>query len=471
MPRILRAFTFLLLTTTLAVAAAQPAAGLARADAPWLPLESIAHAAPAQVQPGPIVRQSFDLLMDRFVVPPESGTVLNGGLDGAEEYLQAKGIGHALLERPAWTNRRNADWPLFLEAYDTIAQKAGDAVPRADLDRAVVAGMAESFKEGHTYYLPPELLREAQAQLTNQYRYAGIGVSMNRELIVTEVFEGSPAEVGGVQVGDQLVAVEGESVEGLTTAETSTKVRGEPGTQVTISVRRAGSATPVSLTLTRAQISMEWVRARVLDGNVGYLRIRTFPGPEALPLFRRAMDRLSAAKVNALIIDVRGNGGGAVVTGEEVVSQFLPDGTPIYQQIDRRERGRTGVAWGGKWDRDVPIAVLTDGGSGSMSEILAAALQENGVAKVFGVKTAGVVAGTAFHPLSDGSGLSVTFLIIKSGQGRILNDVGLQPDQVVELDAEQLRQGHDNQLEAALAYVRDEMAARANRQRAAAGAQ
>jgi carboxyl-terminal processing protease len=73
-----------------------------------------------------------------------------------------------------------------------------------------------------------------------------------------------------------------------------------------------------------------------------------------------------------------------------------------------------------------------------MAEILAAALQENGRGQVFGVKTAGAVAGTSYHPLSDGSGLAVTFLIIKSGQGRILNDIGLQPDQVVELDAEQL---------------------------------
>lgn len=470
MPRLFRALTFFLLATTLAFTAAQPAAGLARADAPWLTLDSLTQSAPAQAQPGPIVRQSFDLLMDRFVVPPESGVVLNGGLDAAEEYLQAKGIGHALPERPVWTNDRNADWRLFLEAYDTIAQKAGAAIPRADLDRVAVSGMAESFNEGHTYFLPPELFREAQAQLTNQYRYAGIGVTMNRDLVVTEVFEGSPAEASGVQVGDQLVAVEGESVEGMTTAETSTRVRGETGTQVTISLRREGVAEPVSLTLTRAQISMDWVRTRVLDGNVGYLRIRTFPGPEALPLFRRAMDRLSAANVSALIIDVRGNGGGSVTTGEEVASQFLPDGTPIYQQIDRRERGRTGVAWGGDWGRDVPIAVLTDGGSGSMSEILAAALQENGIARVFGTKTAGVVAGTTFHPLSDGSGLSVTFLIIKSGQGRVLNDVGLQPDEVVELDTEQLRLGRDNQLEAALTYVQQQSATRTGSQPATAGA-
>ncbi|MDP8921584.1 MAG: S41 family peptidase [Chloroflexota bacterium] len=470
MPRILRVLTFFVLATILAVAAPQPAAGLARADGPVIALDQAAQVAPAQARPGPIVRQSFDLLMDRFVIPPESGAVLNGGLDGAEDLLQAKGIGHALTERPAWTNNRGDDWQLFLEAYNKIAEKAGEAISPIDLDRIVVAGMAASFDEGHTYYLPPEIFKEAQAQLTNQHRYAGIGVSMNRDLVVIEVFEGSPAEGAGLQVGDQLIAVEGESVEGKTTSETSSKVRGEPGTPVTLTIKREGVPDQISVTMTRAQISMDWIRARILDGNIGHLRIRTFPGPDALPLFNRAMERFSEAKVNGLIIDLRGNGGGSVATGEQVASKFIAENVPLYQQIDRRGGERTVTTWGERWDRDVPIAVLTDGGSGSMAEILAAALQENGIAKVFGVKTAGVVAGTSFHPLSDGSGLSVTFLIIKSGQGKVLNDVGLEPDQVVELDTAQLRRGHDNQLEAALAYVQAESAARANQQRAAVGA-
>ena len=101
-------------------------------------------------------------------------------------------------------------------------------------------------------------------------------------------------------------------------------------------------------------------------------------------------------------------------------------------------------------------------GSGSMSEILAAALQENGIAKVIGTKTAGAVAAGVPVPLADGSGMLVTVQMINTPKGRVLNDGGLDPDQVVELDPDQYRAGHDTQLDAAVSYVKDQVAARAN---------
>jgi carboxyl-terminal processing protease len=116
--------------------------------------------------------------------------------------------------------------------------------------------------------------------------------------------------------------------------------------------------------------------------------------------------------------------------------------------------------WGDYWNHDVPIAVLTNENSASMSEILASALQENGIGKVFGVKTAGAVAAGVPYPLVDGSGLLVTVQVITSGQGKVLNEVGLDPDEVIPLDTEQLRQGKDNQLDAALTYVREQASQR-----------
>jgi carboxyl-terminal processing protease len=464
-PRLFRALTFLLLATTLAFAASQPAAGLARADAPWLTLDSITQSAPAQAQPGPIVRQSFNHLVDYFVVPPESGIVLNGGLDAAEEQLQAKGIGHALTERPAWTNNRNADWALFLEAYDTIAQKAGAALPREELDRAVVSGMAQAMHEGHTYYMSPEHFRDTVAQLTNRESFVGIGVALTQDRAVSEVFEGSPAEAAGVLVGDEIVLVNGESIEGLAPNELSLKIRGEAGTTVTIGVRRDGQSDLISLTITRAQIARDWVQARVLDGQYRLSAVADVPGELRCEAFvATSDDRFSAAQVNGLVIDLRYNGGGSVDTGQDVASLFLAENTPLYQRVDRRGGERTVTTWGQRWDRDVPIAVLTNAYSGSMSEILAAALQETGVAKVFGTKTAGVVSAAIHLPLADGSGLSVTVQLIKSGQGRALDVIGLAPDEVIELDTEQLRRGQDNQLEAALTYVQQQSTARTSGQ-------
>jgi carboxyl-terminal processing protease len=410
-------------------------------------------------QPGPIVRQAFDLLMDRFVIPPKSGDVLNGALDGAHMYLESKQVADPLAERPPFTGNRREDWGLFVTAYGKMRTALGNKGPSEILDRAMVDGMARSFKEAHTYYMPPEVYQQQMAELQNRNRYSGVGIQMSQELVITDVFEGSPAEGAGLQIGDQLVGVNGESIEGLTSAETSTKVRGEAGTDVTLSVRRGGVSEPITKKMTRATIAYDWLRAKILDGNVGYLQIRQFAIPDALPLFNQAMEKFAAANVRALIIDVRGNPGGAVATGEEIASRLMPESKPIYQQVDRRGE-RTVSTWGDYWNRDIPIAILTNGSSGSMSEILAAALQENGIGRVIGTKTAGAVAAGVPVPLADGSGLLVTVQMINTPNGKVINEVGLEPDQVVELDPVQFRAGKDTQLDAALTYVREQAEAR-----------
>ena len=172
--------------------------------------------------------------------------------------------------------------------------------------------------------MPPEIFSQPMAELQNRNQYAGVGIQMSPDLIIIDVFEGSPAEGAGLQIGDQLIAVNGESIEGMTSADTSTRVRGEPGTPVTLTVRRVGVAEPVVKTITRATISIEWLRAKILDGGIGYLQIRQFAIPDALPLFNKAMDRFAEANIRALIIDVRNNPGGSVATGEEILEPAAP---------------------------------------------------------------------------------------------------------------------------------------------------
>jgi len=461
-PRASRSLTLLLIATFM-LALVQPS--IARANT--LPIvasgESVSQGQ-GRPQPGPIVRQAFDLLMDRYVIPPSSGSLLNGGLDSAHHFLAKHNVVDPLWERPPFTGDRREDWRLFLPAYEQVARALGNKAPREELDRALVDGMAQSVKEAHTYFMPPEIFSQQMAELQNRSRYAGVGIQMSPDLIITDVFEGSPAEGAGLQIGDQLIAVNGESIEGMTSADTSTRVRGEPGTPVTLTLRRVGVDEPVVKTMTRATISIEWLRAKVLDGGIGYLQIRQFAIPDALPLFNKAMDRFADANIRALIIDVRNNPGGSVATGEEILSRLLPDDKPLYRQVERRSGERTVSTWGDYWGRDIPIAVLANGGSGSMSEILAAALQENGVARVIGTKTAGAVAAGVPIPLADGSGLLVTVQIITSPSGKVINEVGLEPDQLVELDPALFRVGKDTQLEAALGYVRGEAAARSGRQ-------
>lgn len=465
MPRFLGHLTFVL-SLALMVSAARPPATFAGVESAWSSASTSAISAQvgwvsqaSVARPGPVVPQAFNLLMERFVTPPNSADLLGGGWDGAVAALREKGAQDLPEERPMLFNLPHMDIRLFSEAYPRLAVAAEGRLERAGLDRAIVDGMAKSLNEGHTSYLNPEEFQRAQAQLRNDERYAGIGARFDRELVVVEVFERSPAEAGGLRPGDKLVAVDGESVEGQTSAEASSKVRGTPGTPVELMIRRGESPEPVRLALTRAEIKIDWLASRVLDDGVGYLQLRTFPTPGALGEFREAMDRFKAAGIRALVIDVRRNGGGSVDTGIEIASQFIRQG-PLFQRVDRRGGERTVTTFGDYWERDVPIAVLVDNNSGSMSEILASALQENGVARVFGTRTSGNVAASNVHPLADGSGLSVTVWIIKSGQGKPLNNVGLEPDETVELDAKMLREGRDNQLDAALTYVRREAATR-----------
>src|SRR4051812_27965931 len=113
------------------------------------------QADPASNRPGPVVQQAFGLLMDHFVTPPNSGSVLNGALDGVHDLLESKQVSDPLAERPAFTNDRRGDWQLFVTAYGKMADALGDKAPHDLLDRASVDGMAKSFKEQHTYYMSP----------------------------------------------------------------------------------------------------------------------------------------------------------------------------------------------------------------------------------------------------------------------------------------------------------------------------
>src|SRR5262249_21128655 len=151
-------------------------------------------------------------------------------------------------------------------------------------------------------------------------------------------------------------------------------------------------------------------------------------------------------------LDLRGNTGGRIDVGLKVVSRFIKDDV-VFQQLDRSGRERVVRTIGGYWAHSVPITVLVDGGTASMGEITASALQEAGAARVVGTRTSGNVAGARLFPLSNGGGMQVTVLQIASGRGATLNDVGVVPDEAVEMQDDRLLDGVDVQLEAGLRYL------------------
>jgi carboxyl-terminal processing protease len=160
-----------------------------------------------------------------------------------------------------------------------------------------------------------------------------------------------------------------------------------------------------------------------------------------------------------IVLDLRGNSGGRLDVGSRLLARFIPDG-PIYRAVDRRGREETVYVRDARPILSVPLAVLIDEGTASMGELFAAAIQEHHVGRVVGTTTAGAVAASVVMPLSDGSALQLTIEQVYSGGGALLDRVGVQPDEVVDLDLADLRLGHDTQLEAALAYLREQAAQR-----------
>jgi carboxyl-terminal processing protease len=403
----------------------------------------------AQVAPGPFVKQAFDLLMDRFVTPPSSATLLAGGWSGGLDFLTTATGADVSEAAPSYSGDRGRDWNAFLAAYPKLVAAGGASLDQHGLDYAVVRGMTKSLDSTHTFI-------QAAPPVTGQ-SYGGVGLQVSTDLIVTDVFPGTPAEAAGVRLGDRLVAVDGASVEGVASDEVSSRVRGPVGDAVQLTVRRGAQPDPVVLTATRAEITVPWVSARVLDGGMGYLRLRNFPPPDGMGQFDAAIATLDGADIKSLVIDVRGNSGGPISTSERVVSRFIPDG-PLYQRSNRQGQTSLVNADGSAWHRSIPIVVLVNKGSaGSGGELLASALREHGLGYIVGSHTAGFFSAGPVIPLQDGSILVIATESWRTGQGQEIEHVGLEPDQVVELDPSMLADGHDSQLDAALDYLRGKL--------------
>jgi carboxyl-terminal processing protease len=403
--------------------------------------------------PSPIetVRQGFDLLMDRFFRPLGSDALLAAAWKGATDEVGTQPRSPLEPAEPPLTGSRERDWAAFGASWEDLARQ-----PDADstrLARAAVRAMVALADEGHTVFMDPQRYAEHQAWSRGDVRYGGIGARMTgEEPTIIEVFEGSPAEAAGLQPGDVITHVNGQRLEPANLTSTINQVRGPAGTEVVLTVRRPGGEPALEIHITRAEIQLQVVSKRMLPDQVAYVQLRGFPEPSVVEKVRQAIADLREEGARALVLDLRGNSGGRLDVGRRMLSLFITAG-PLYQQVSREGSSFTANAIRSADKVDLPMAVLVDGGTASMGEIFAAAMQEHAVALVIGENTAGSVAAGQVFPLPDGSALQVTVMEIRTGQGKVLNAVGVEPDVMVTNTLEDIRQGRDSQLNAAIEHL------------------
>jgi carboxyl-terminal processing protease len=303
---------------------------------------------------------------------------------------------------------------LSAEAAELIEDSYYRPVGSSELGNASLQGMVRALRKRHgdrfTEYFSPESLEEFNQQIEG--RFSGIGLSVvgvKAGLRVAQVFPRSPADEAGIEVGDTIVSVDGESIAGQSSAEATKKIKGPEGSEVTIGVRDRDGGKARQLTLTRAEVSLPNVSSRTeqVDGRkLGYVRLLSF-SEGAHALLGKAVRKVERQGARGIVLDLRQNPGGLLDEAVLAAGLFLPKGEVVVTTNSRTE-GRSVHKTDGGTLPPRPLVVLIDGGTASAAEILTAALADDGDATIVGTRSFGKGVFQEERELANGGALKLT---------------------------------------------------------------
>jgi carboxyl-terminal processing protease len=320
----------------------------------------------------------------------------------------------------------------FTEVLSHIESNYVEETEPEKLIHGAIRGMLRTL-DPHSSFMPPDVYREMQVE--TEGRFGGLGIEITiRDDILTVVapIEGTPAYRAGVQAGDQIVKIEGESTKEIALIDAVKKLRGPEGTAVTISIFRKGFTEPKDFTLTRAVIQIKSVRWKKLPDDIGYVKLRSFQKSTSDEL-EAALQDLEEQHIRALVLDLRNNPGGLLEQAIAVSDEFVEGGKLIvYTKGRLAGQNMKGYSKNDRAHLEFPMVILVNGGSASASEIVAGALQDMGRATVVGTQSFGKGSVQTIIPLSDGSGLRLTTAKYYTPSGREINGKGITPDIIVE---------------------------------------
>jgi len=367
-----------------------------------------------------------------------------GALLFAGGYLAAGGAG-----RDGSCAAPTEAFAALCEAYDKLKSQYVDKLDDTQLAEGAIRGLFEyGVKDPFSGYMSPDEYQRALGSLSGEF--TGIGAEMavkNTEnpddlaacpqlsdtcvLVVVAPLADSPAEAAGLESGDIVLAVDGESVNGSTLQDQVGKVRGEAGTKVTLSLRR-GERT-FDLEITRAKIVQKEVTSRMLDGKIGYIALHGFSQRSA-DEFHTALGSLLDDGATSVVFDLRDNPGGYINAAQKIASEFIKSGLIFSQESSGGDNKRWEATGDGlATDTSLPLAVLVNGGSASASEIVAAALKETARGVLIGQPTYGKNTVQVWTELVDHSGVRITISRWFTPEHHSVAPDGVQPDVTVEV--------------------------------------
>lgn len=322
----------------------------------------------------------------------------------------------------------------------------GAGLSYKDLVTAAVRGMLDSL-DPHSEFLEPRRYDELRDDTEGEF--GGLGVTISPQggnITIVDVVEDTPGERAGLLAGDQVVAVEGEPVKGWTVSDVVGRLRGKPGTEVRMSTLRPSSNETREHTLVRAVIPVFTIRDLegrrkfpLLEGGIGYVQISQF-GEKTAGELEAALEKMLAAGMKGLVMDLRDNPGGLLDAAVKVCDKFA-----ARNQLVVSTEGRNGAqqavfkATGRGRYQKLRVAILVNGGSASASEIVAGCLQDLKRARVFGEQSFGKGSVQSILPLQDGSALRLTTAKYYTPSHKVIHEHGITPDSIVPMTDEEER--------------------------------
>ena len=324
---------------------------------------------------------------------------------------------------------------LFGDIFERIRVQYVEEVDETELIEAAIGGMLASL-DPHSSYLSPD--DAAQMRVQTRGEFGGLGIEVTQEdgyVKVVSPMDGTPADEAGMEAGDFITHVDGESILGLSLDEAVDLMRGPVGSEIIITVVRKGEDEPFDVSIIRDTIMLTAVRART-EGSTVVLRISTFNDQTTPNLISGLREQVEEAggidKVNGVVLDLRNNPGGLLNQAIRVSDEFLESGEIVSTRGRNPEDGERFNATPGDLAEGLPIVVLINGGSASASEIVAGALQDHRRAIVVGTKSFGKGSVQTVMPLRGDGAMRLTTARYYTPSGRSIQALGVSPDIVVE---------------------------------------
>jgi carboxyl-terminal processing protease len=316
------------------------------------------------------------------------------------------------------------------QAYELILNRYVEKVDRDKLAEGAIQGMLSVLKDPYSVYMDKNTAKQFTQSLESSFEGIGAEVGMeDGKIVIVSPFKNSPAEKAGLRPHDQILKVNGKSVNGLNLNDVTLKIRGKRGTTVQIEIARQNVKDPIDVTVKRDEIPLETVHSSLKKVNaekIGYIDITQFSQDTATD-FKKQLSSLEKSSLNGLIIDVRGNPGGLLTSVEDILKLFVTKDKPMVQ-IQKRNGDKDQFYSSLTQKKSYPVTVLVDKGSASASEILAGSLQEAAGYKLVGEKTFGKGTVQQAVPMGDGSNIKLTLFKWLTPDGNWIHKKGIQPD-------------------------------------------